>query len=281
MNKRLTVFVERNKFKQASPKREEFEKLIIDEYIRKYNKTAGVGEKALRSGVYSKSDQLSSAVCCECSLCTKNTVTPENHLQKVRTGITKEDEDERARILSTFMPNPADQDFCFIINRLRNYKQEKSLLVFPVSDVVVFYEGVPQFIVRSTKGPGKTPYIKYTTAIEKPISKTAIVKVFDSRTNHNLHNLESNSAHGNLSASKATLDLSESNEFKPWSSPKQEYERITVNDLEKGSISFGQMSKERSPVARQFTNPHKINVAKLGSTHGSNFSGWTFADEPA
>lgn len=163
-------------------KREAFDLNILDEKCRNSRESLkNTSQKALKSGIARPEDsKVPTYTKCSCSFCGKQQA-PDLNVQPPNTDISAKDEKDRNYLLNQFMKHPVDVDFVFIVNRLRNYKQEDYQMYFPVADTVIFHEGVCQFIVRSTRSRDRPPSLKYYLSIPNPISKQKITSLFESR----------------------------------------------------------------------------------------------------
>ena len=116
---------------------------------------------------------------CPCFFCRREQrIFKEIHIDPDE--ITALDKENRRLLHSDVLKNPLDRDFCFIMNRLRNFKLEGFDMALPVADTIFFNQGVPKFVVCSVRSK-EWPLLKYFVGTYRQISKTKVQRLIESK----------------------------------------------------------------------------------------------------
>lgn len=162
-------------------KRQEYDSEVDSEYCKKYWDWLEVSPKAMRSSRLPKGQHKSEEFACQCSLCSRYLQKYEWDYPRLPDEITDEEREARSELLTNYFKNKIDVDFVFIINRLRNYRQQDMEISIGVTDTCVFMDGLPQLLVRAEKkAGGKYPTLRLYSNEDVKLSKPTITRFFES-----------------------------------------------------------------------------------------------------
>lgn len=160
-------------------KRMEFRDRITEEIQDKRDRGLTTSQEALAYTVDSEDCMKTQGKSCPCYLCLREQKVIKD-IYVDPDEITEADKERRRMLHCEVLRNPLDRDFCFIMNRLRNFKLEGFDISLPVADTIFFVNGAPKFVVCSLRSKD-WPLLKYFVGTYRQISKTKVQTLIESK----------------------------------------------------------------------------------------------------